>query len=343
MSEDKKRLKVLTNSRIKAFRRCQHEHWLTYELGYRPVQDEDALVFGTLMHGALEVYWKGGSAAEIVAFINEHAATPMDAVKATVLMSGYISRWEDDDKNTRATPEVEFETPLVNPETCRPSRTFVRKGKIDVLLDDAYIEHKSTTADIGTGSTYWKRLILDSQVSTYFAGAKSLGVNASRCIYDVIRKPSIRTREVPVIEDGAKVVIDASGQRVRTKDGKKWRETPDAANGYTAVTRPETLEEFEQRLVTEVSENPDKYYQRGDVVRLEQELVEADMDVWHLAQSMHESLAKGRHPKNPDACERYGRFCGFFDVCTGAASLDDPERFIKSDNVNPELSADVAG
>lgn len=341
---EKKKLKVLTNSRIKAFRRCQHEHFLMYEQGYRPIQDEDALIFGDLMHKALEVYWHGQGEENILATIANNARTPLDVVKASVLMMGYMARWEEEDAKIKvASPEKEFVTPLVNPETGRKSQTFERSGKIDVLLEDAYIEHKTTGSDIGVGTTYWKRLILDSQVSTYFAGAKAHGVDARRCIYDVIRKPGLRLKDIPLVEDGAKLVVDKDNNRVRTKDGKKWRETADSELGYRLVTRPETLEEFEARLTEEVSGNPDKYYQRGDVVRLEQELLEADLDVWHLAQSMHENLSRGRHPKNPDACERYGRFCGFFDACVGEASLDDTSRFIKSDNVNPELSADVAG
>jgi len=29
-----------------------------------------------------------------------------------------------------------------------------------------------------------------------------------------------------------------------------------------------------------------------------------------------------QHPRNPDACAKFGRLCGFFGVCSGSADLD---------------------
>ena len=62
------------------------------------------------------------------------------------------------------------------------------------------------------------------------------------------------------------------------------------------------------------------------------------MDTWDLAQLLRHAERSGRHPRNPDACERYGRMCEFFDACTGAASLDDPARYRVIDTQHPELA-----
>ena len=60
--------------------------------------------------------------------------------------------------------------------------------------------------------------------------------------------------------------------------------------------------------------------------------------MWQSAVQMRDGIAANRHPRNPDACVRYGRTCEFFDVCTGGASLDDTTRFVRVENVHVELT-----
>jgi hypothetical protein len=51
---------VLTNSRIKCFQNCRRKHYYDYILGKRRVAEDksEALWIGTLMHEALEAWWK---------------------------------------------------------------------------------------------------------------------------------------------------------------------------------------------------------------------------------------------------------------------------------------------
>jgi len=50
---------VLTNSRIKCFQSCRRKHYYRYEMGIQRRDDEEreALVFGSMIHAALEAYW----------------------------------------------------------------------------------------------------------------------------------------------------------------------------------------------------------------------------------------------------------------------------------------------
>lgn len=333
-------LRVLTNSEMKTRRRCPREHHLSYELGYRPIEDAEALRIGTLVHAGLEAWWKGAGLDDVLADATQHAADEYEAAKIRVMLRGYDARWQGaHDPLDVVAVEREVYAPLRNPETGAASRTFELGMKLDVLLGRTFVEHKTTAEEIGLGSAYWKRLQMDTQVSTYYAGAKSLGHDVTGCLYDVLRKPAQRPCQVPLKdEDGCKIVLDQAGERVRTKDGKKWRQTGDAELGYVLQTRPETPEEYEQRLTDEVAENPDKYYQRGEVVRLESEEREAAFDTWQLAREIREAELADAHPRNPDACVRFGRLCSFFDVCTGTASLDDAARFRRLENVHSELS-----
>jgi hypothetical protein len=349
-------LPILTTSRQSAARRCQREHHYSYGLGYRPAVDAEPLRFGGLMHLGLDAWWKAVGGQQTLAGDTtpldfaigamQGEADPFDRVRAEALMVGYDARWTDAAELYEVLAvEERFEAPLVNPETGAPSRTWILGGKIDAIVREKstgrvlVVEHKTASSDITPGSDYWKRLRIDGQISTYFAGAAALGHDPQACIYDVIAKPAQRPSQIPVLdEDGVKIVLDAAGARVRTKDGKKWRESASSAEGYILQTRQETPEEYRARLLEAIASDPTGYSQRGEVVRLEAELAEAAFDAWQVAKQLREAELAGRFPRNPDACVRYGSTCPFFDVCTGTASLEDPERFRRSEVVNPELA-----
>lgn len=340
---------LLTNSRLKTQRACSRLQHLSYELGIQPIYDGEAMKFGTLFHAGLEAWWKAWElpadarlSAALGALSNE--ADAFERAKAEVMMVGYHERWIDEPYDVVAV-EQEFKGPLRNPATGASSRTWRLGGKLDVLVRDRrdglvkIVEHKTSNEDISPGSEYWRRLRMDGQVSVYYEGATFLGHVVAGCVYDVAGKPAIRPGNVPLVDgDGVKIVHDATGARVRTKDGKKWRQTGDAELGYVLQTRPETADEYRDRLVELIAENPARFFQRGDVVRLEEEMREAMSDVWQIGQAIRENQLNKTWPRNPDACARFGRTCAFFAVCSGEAGLDDPTKFTRLENVHPELS-----
>ena len=268
---------------------------------------------------------------------------PFELARAEEMLRGYSARWFEEPLDWLSV-EVEAEGPLTNPETSAASRTFALGGKLDAIARDRrtgrvlVVERKTSAEDIGAGSPYWRRLTLNAQISAYMVLARELGHDPAGILYDVLGKPAIRPSAVPIVEDGAKVVLDAGGRRVRTIDGKKWRETADSSKGFVLQTRPETVEEFRGRLQEAICKEPDRYFRRGDVVRLAEDEREAAFDTWQTAASIREGRRLGHYPRNPDACLRYGSTCAFFDVCAGSASLDDPARFRRVEHVHEELS-----
>jgi hypothetical protein len=60
-------------------------------------------------------------------------------------------------------------------------------------------------------------------------------------------------------------------------------------------------------------------------VRLEQQMAEADAELWQLAGMLREHHRLQLAPRNPDACQRYGNTCSYFDVCCGNANTDDSQ------------------
>lgn len=325
------RSNLLTQSRMADGRACARLEHIKYELGIRAISENENIRFGSLLHRGLEAWWKELGDDRLIAAlaaVAELEADPYEAVRASVLLTGYHYRWENEPYEVlyidgKPAVEIAFVTALVNPGTDHPSRTWRRAGKLDVYaryLPTAalhVIEHKSSSEDIGPGSTYWARLRMDAQISMYFDGAEALGFMPDAVVYDVIGKPQLRPLKATPIEN-----------RRYTKEGRLYASQRE---------EDETPDEFHSRLTEYVAQFPDDTYRRGEVVRLEKELVEARYDVWQVGEQMREAYARSRWPRNPDACVRYGRLCEFFDVCSGAGSLDDETRFTRLPLVHPEL------
>lgn len=319
---------LLTNSSEKCFRRCPREYSYKYEQGIRPRQRAETLRFGTLIHECLEFWWGGirlGRDGHLLRLISAFLRDQLNGgyidafehARALELMRGYHYRWIDDALANWDVLgiEEEFRAPLRNPDTGASSRTFERAGKLDVVVRhrdtrrEYVFEHKTSTEDLSPGSEYWERLILDTQISRYMIGARSLGYDVKGCIYDVLKRPTLQpykaTAELKLKKDGT----PRAGQR----------------------TADETAEEYGQRIRNHIAANPDKYYRRGEVVRLRHDTLEADRDTWQTARTIRTAQSLKEFPRNPDQCLRFGRRCGFFDVCSGTASIDDPIRFEKSE------------
>lgn len=164
-------LKLLTASRMRTFRRCPRLHYLTYDLGWRPMADSEALLFGSLVHEALECWWvefitgperaahwrriwsRRGVAADVVDTsdaawdpdplacaldaIAESKADPYMKAKARATIRAYHRRWATATREYARVVAVEcqFVVPLVNPDTGARSRTWMLAGKIDVIIE----------------------------------------------------------------------------------------------------------------------------------------------------------------------------------------------------------------
>ena len=309
----------LTNSMRSKFNACHRAYKIAYVDLIRPAKASDALSFGTAMHALLEAYW-GGQETMVL--------TGDDYTDVTLrcLFEGYKARWEQSDaeRYERVGAEFGFEAPLMNPETGGVSKTWVLAGKIDAIAKDKatgkhiIVEHKTTSQDIGPGSDYWKKLPIDGQVSGYYVGASTLGYEVDVCLYDVIRKPTIRPYKATP-EESRKYKKDGTlyaGQHEHDEDPHEW----------------------EARLMADIAERPDYYFQRVEVVRSESDLSDYLFDMWAVGREIADAERIGRWSRNPNACSIYGS-CEYFDVCTGCASLDDVTLFRKAETPNEELDS----
>jgi len=94
------------------------------------------------------------------------------------------------------------------------------------------------------------------------------------------------------------------------------------------LKKGETEEAFEQRCLEAITENPEHYFQRKLVTRLEAERAAYVRDVHGTVRLLQVSAFLGDGtPRNTGSCWDYGRPCEFFPVCGTGASLDDPELY----------------
>ncbi len=342
----------LTNSQMSTA--CLRKIQIAYVYAIRPATDAAPLRFGKAWHDALDRRAKGVVTETNIALIraaydlSSTALIDLSYERETlcVLFALYCWKWEDADKGiTVLASEEAFEVPIINPESNRASRTFVYAGKIDrrLRLSDgrlALMENKTTSTDIAPESDYWRRLRIDTQIARYVLAARHLGHAIDTVLYDVVRKPAMRPSSVALTDaDGVKIVLDESGQRVRTKDGKKFRETGDAAAGYTLQVRPETPEEWAGRLHVAIVENVDYYFARREIPRTDMDLEEARRDLYDQAQVLGNCDREDRWPRLSSQCIGFGR-CAYIDLCSTNWRPEEgnvPPGFIRLSDPHAEL------
>lgn len=327
---------LLTISRTKSARSCLRLHKYRYIDGVKPLYDDAARVFGSLVHLGLEAWWKtppeGVNERLGNALAAMHEAQPVpdpfELAKADVLLVGYDSVWGDEPYEALAV-EVEFQGPLISPITGVAARTWRIGGKIDVIVRDLrnglvyIVEHKTSAEDIRQGSEYWRRLRMDGQVSMYFEGARILGYDVAGCLYDVLGKPGLRPLKATPPEN-RKYTKATAKEPSRLYAGQRESD--------------ETVAEYRERVSMAVMADPSAYFQRGEIARLESEMDEHRTDTWQFAQALRSMMTAGRAPRNPDACVRWSRTCEYFAACSGETSIDDPLRFRRAETVFPELT-----
>ena len=348
MSDEKRRLPLLTNSSLTTFRRCPREYYYAYVLRRRAVRKSDALRFGTLFHVGLNAWWTWTGDADVKLAsatlamsrkAEEYAdADPFELVKAEELMLGYTARWGDEPYETLAV-EKQFRLPLLSPRSSHPQDSatgFDQGGAIDAIarigsfIDELnheatvhVVEHKTTSQDISPGAPYWNNIVaLDSQVSTYMEAARELGYAPRDCIYDVIRKPDVNPLKATP-EESKKYTKPTKAEPVpRLYSGQREED--------------ETPEEYRARLRKDITKSPDWYYQRMTVVRLEHDDAGHERDTLETACMIRFAEERNAWPRSTKSCERYRRLCDYHPVCSGTASINDL-RFETKESTHEEL------
>jgi hypothetical protein len=323
---------LLTHSRLSCFRACPHRHQLRYEVGLVPDQDELALRVGTAYHAALDAADKGQDPEAAITALGTLDAH--DAAMVAAMFVVHRERWTGDALEVVAS-ELPFEVPLVNPETGRPTPLWDLAGKIDRIyrLPDGRLaiqDYKTTTEDLAPGSDFWLRLSLDQQMSLYLIAARELGHDVTTILYDVTARPLLRPLRATPVED-RKFTQKAS----KLKDG-----TVRPAGSLYANQREvdETPEEFAARVATAMRADPDSFFARHEIARLDSDLDETRAELWQQQLAIREMQRSGKWWRNPGACLSPYR-CAYIPICKQQVNpACAPSGFRILADVHPELA-----
>jgi len=325
--------KLLTNSSMSCAKTCLRMYWLRYVKGLYKQKDETALFVGGMFHKGLELK-EVPEFQDPPSFIEEpeeiYQYNCMQALSRG-MVKAYLEYWKDDAVRTIET-ELEFKQAIINPETNGVTPNFKVAGKIDKIVqlpmrDNALalMEHKTTTWDIEPGQPYWRKLLMDQQISLYYMAAQAAGYDVRYILYDVTRRPQLQPKQLAVLDkDGKKIVMDEKGDRVYNKDGKTPRQT--GGEGLTIETEPETVAAFEKRVYSDMMERPEYYFCRKDVPRLAGDLKEFEFELWQQQKMLQECYKNGYFFKNTDACFKWNKPCPYFDICT-EGGIDESSEF----------------
>lgn len=316
---------ILTASSVATWQSCPREWQLRYLLGYAPVTSAHALRFGSLVHLGLEEWWRAWVLGEdnsrlVAALAPIHAdetCDPWDRAAARALLTGYHERWKSQPYETLGV-EVEFRRPLATGLQTKTGKTRVARGynvagKFDGVARSRIdgrmwlVEHKTTSETIEPCSPYWRKLKVDRQVSLYLSALRRDGYDVVGCLYDVIRKPTLRP----------KMATPESARKYK-QDGTLYASQRD---------EDETPEAYEERLLADIAERPDDYFARAPVVRTAEEIAEHERDLYRVSRQIARAVRELAFPMSPGSCRRFNSFCRFFPVCAGEASILDEQLY----------------
>lgn len=320
--------RVVTVSEIRTFRTCERLWFYKYEEGVRPALESKALLIGSAVHSALEIFWTGGSKGDALGKLEEICVGNfwesetglLEATRCNLMICGYFNFWESQRGKWKTLPggvEKVIQLGLDN--------GILLAGKVDGLAryEDGrlfMVEHKTSSEDVeSTGSDYWQRLALDSQIDTYqHVLEKEFGETVS-ILYDVLKKIG-------------------TAPKMKKAATKRKAETAEEFAERKAALR-ETLAEFGSRILGDMEKAGEKWFVRREITRLDDQRAEHIVERDHTLAAM---FAPGRkvYPRNDGACmARFGT-CPFLGVCAGTATLDDP-KFARLKDIHPELEGKI--
>lgn len=366
----------LSASSVQAYKSCPTRYRNAYVEGIRPSEDTESKRVGTNWHALHEVYQatleangrdKEAALAAALDHLNEAYGVVPDAksleeweterVVLTYSFMGWLWHHEADDYTLIAT-EQQFALPLLHPKTRMPLplEEVVRVGKIDRLVRNRNgavmgVEYKSTSRSIDSDSTYWDRLRMDTQVSFYVLAGRDMGLEIEGTLYDVWRRPTISPKLLTQAETKAFIetgdycglkfqvsVTLSQGVMYVTVNGAE----AEVKEGKSANAIRETPEMFGARLLADIYERPDHYFQRREIARTDVDLRAFEREIYHIYQSIKSMTETGHWWKNETQCEAVGSFkCDFCKLCyTGrnAPFADVPDGFRRIQDVTIGLT-----
>lgn len=302
---------LLTYSALNTFRNCPRKYKHRYVDYLRPRQRPEALSLGSVIHGAIELWYLSSTDANrlwrVLDYIDEQFPDRVgdDVEKAhwhlaRAMITSYAARYADEDFLV-VELEKSFTGPIRNPDTGRPSQTFMIAGKADAIVrrrDGLYLMEHKTAASID--ANYLEKLWTDTQIALYCFYLRQLGYPIVGVLYNVLLKCRLKQRSGETAEEYASRRAELAA---KNKSGRS-----------TAKRQmPETDEEFQARLA--------QWYARPEAFHREQIFLSEDRlemlqeEVWEITQQFLDARRRGKWLLNTSNCFSYQRPCEYLPFC----------------------------
>ncbi len=302
---------VLTYSALNTFRNCPRKYKHRYLDHLQPREKPESFSFGCVIHAALELWYRTAGDANRLWKILDHVDAQFpgragDAKEksawhlARAMMAGYAARYPSEDFEVVEIEKV-FTGQIRNPDTGRPSQTFVMAGKADGivrLVDGLYLlEHKTAST---IGSNYLDQLWTDTQIALYCFYLRELGYPIVGVIYNVLLKTRLKQHEGETQEE---YEARRAALAARNKSGRSTAQRQ----------MPETDEEFQARLA-EWYARPEAFH-RERIYLSEDRLAMLQEEVWEITQQYLDARRRGKWLLNTSSCFSYQRPCEYLPYC----------------------------
>ena len=305
--------KLLTYSALSTYRKCPKRFQLRYEQNLVPVDTDDKLFFGGVVHKALEA-WHGCPALELelrkqmVFEAIDKACMGWEGdfykrknrLLAVEMMIGYMERYKDDDFEVIAL-EHEFDGQIINPRTGAESKTFAIKGKVDgiVKTDQGLflLEHKTTSRLMDDPvDKLWE----DTQVGIYVAYLRDLGYDVQGVIYNELLKCTLIQKRGESEEDYQARHAELCAKSKTGRSTAK-RQVPESCDEYALRVR-----EWYQ------SENR---FQRTEMMLSDVQIDLVRQDIWGMTQQFLDARRRDDWFCNRESCNSFYGDCPYRKYC----------------------------
>ena len=302
---------VLTYSALNTFRNCPRKYKHRYIDGLRPHEKSTALSFGSVVHEAIELWYRlppdEQRVWQVLATIDAaYPAREHDAAQksqwhfARAMILGYVRRYPAEDFEI-VEVEKTFTHEIRNPDSGRPSQTFVMAGKVDGIVkrrDGLYLLEHKTAATID--ANYLDKLWTDTQIALYTHYLREIGFEIVGVIYNVLLKCRLQQSQG---ETEAEFELRRAELAAKNKSGKSSAKRQ----------MPESDEEYQARLSAWYDR--DEAFHREHVYLSEDRLSLLQEEVWEITQQYLDARRRGKWLLNTSQCFSFQRPCEYLPYC----------------------------
>ena len=325
-----------TYSMWNLFRNCRKAADWRYLKELVPLEKDQHLSFGSLIHGCLEIWHQSRDLAAVLDRVDRACANRAQAEEqrrvwhlATAMLRGYAARYPQEDFQVVAI-EKAFEGEIINPETNAASRSFVLAGKVDgvVRVGDEHflLEHKTAAA---IDASYLERLWTDFQITIYaYYLEQALGIRVAGVLYNILVKARLQ---------------QSAGETEEEFEARRAELIAKSKTGKSTAKRrlPESDEEFQGRLSVKYAE-PGMFHRETLYISRDQfDTLRAEL--WELTQAFLDARRRDVWYQNTSFCFQYGKPCPYFALCRSGGSPNVLENFYERRPPHEELRGGDAG